>query len=181
MSQRQSAVLPPGDSQENFDCGVHMGTVVYKDATRETAFSKSPCNSQRQNGAWSKNDFGSVSPLMRLLTNVEKDCTECGPRDCFDLRDDGKNPCNVDLGSPNSAPVGNISVLRSSQSKHLIYYSALHAALQNQHLNTSAVQILYQTTFCQKEMYSRVSLTLPHLQSERAMLRQVIEGSFLLK
>ena len=118
----------------------------------------------------------SLIRMISLLTNVEKDCTERSPRDCVDLKDDGKNPCNVDSRSPNSAPVGNILVLRSSQSKHLI-----HAALQNQHLNTSAVQILYQTAFCQKEMYSRVSLTLPHLQSERAMLRQVIKGTFLLK
>ena len=117
-TKAESTVLPPSDSKENYDCDVDMGTVVYEDAMQESAFSKSPCNSQRQNEAWSQNDSESVSPLMRLLTNVGKDCTECGPRECVDLKDDGENPSNVDLGSPNSAPVVNTSVLRSSQCKN---------------------------------------------------------------
>ena len=76
-------------SSENFGCNVHEGDAMCEDATQESAFTKSPDNNQRQSKVWSQSDSESVSPLIRLLTSVEKD----DPQGCIDVKEDGKQLC----------------------------------------------------------------------------------------
>ncbi|KAL9961786.1 hypothetical protein ACROYT_G030806 [Oculina patagonica] len=124
----ESTVLQAGVSKGNRDCDVDMGGEVCEDATQESAFSKSPY--QRQNEDWSQNDSESVSPLMRLLTSVDKGCTVADPQTRIGLKKDGKQPCNLSLESsqldhcnfesPDLATTGHASlVLPPSQSPNL--------------------------------------------------------------
>lgn len=119
------------DSKENYDFDVDRGTVMCEDATQESAFSKSPYHSQRQNEVWSQNDSESVSPLMRLLTSVDKGYTAGDPQTRIDLKKDGEQPCNssqessqldhCNFESPDLATTGHpTSVLHPSQSPNLL-------------------------------------------------------------
>ncbi|KAJ7369746.1 Protein zgrf1 [Desmophyllum pertusum] len=83
-----NTLLPGGDSQENNGGDVAGGGTMCEDSTQESAFSKSPCDIERQNEVWFQNDSESVSPLMRLLSSVENDFNESDPPTCVDLKED---------------------------------------------------------------------------------------------
>lgn len=70
-------------SIENVGCNFIGGDAMCENATQESAFTRSPENVQRHSKAWSQNDSESVSPLIRLLTSVEKADTQ----GCIDVKE----------------------------------------------------------------------------------------------
>ena len=103
-------------SSENFGCNFHGGDEMCEDATQESTFTRSPDNIQRQSKVWSQNDSESVSPLIRLLTSVEKP----DPQGCVDVKEDERQLClntvnrqlnEYSFESPDSAAVGSPSSL----------------------------------------------------------------------
>ena len=75
-------------SIENVGSNFIGGDAMCEDATQESAFTRSPDNIQRHSKAWSQNDSESVSPLIRLLTSVEKADTQ----GCIDVKEVGGQP-----------------------------------------------------------------------------------------
>lgn len=99
-------------SSENFGCNFHGRDAMCENATQESTFTRSPDNNQRQSKVWSQNDSESVSPLIRLLTSVEKPDLQ----GCIDVKGDGGQLCDMvkenrlrdqsSLESPDAAAVG---------------------------------------------------------------------------
>lgn len=75
-------------SIENVGSNFIGGDAMCEDATQESAFTRSPDKIQRHSKAWSQNDSESVSPLIRLLTSVEKADTQ----GCIDVKEVGGQP-----------------------------------------------------------------------------------------
>lgn len=142
-------------SRENFGFHFHGVEAMCEDPTQESTFTRSPDNSQRQSEVWSQNDSESVSPLMRLLTSVEK----ADPQGYVDVKEDGGQLCNMvrerrlldhcSFESPDSAALGSPSslidppqspnVYSSQQSSNGVQKSALEEASSLDFVQTSSL------------------------------------------
>ena len=104
-------------SSDNFGSSFLGGDAICEDATQESGVTRSPFSNQRQSELWSQNDSESVSPLIRLLTSVEK----ADPQGCIGVKDDGAQHFNAvkenrqldhcSFARPDSAAVGFPSLL----------------------------------------------------------------------
>ena len=115
-------------SSENVGCHLLGGDVSCENITQESTFTRSPDSNQRQSKVWSQNDSESVSPLIRLLTSVEK----ADPRGCVDVNEDGGQLClntvrahsrldQCRFESPDSAAVGSPPSLLNSPTSPNVY------------------------------------------------------------
>ena len=145
--------------------GSHICDVSREVEGQESAVSKSPYNSQRQNDLWSQNDSESVSPLMRKLSCVGNGRAQV----CVDLSEEGDWPCKkgtmdcskrdpCKFESPDSAAVKEASSV-------MLPSLDLCSTTQSPHCFQESIMI-----FSDPDLMQASPLPKPHLMAHRSEL-----------